>query len=181
MFTLTIHGKGGHGATPHDTIDATFVACQLVVALQSIVARNTNPSDTAVVTVGSFHSGNAGNVISERAVLEGTIRSFEPEVRSLLLQRIDEICAGICQAMGARFEFNLQNCVPPTSNSEAGAQLMEGIANDVVGAQNVTQIPPMMVGEDMAEFSEPGARLLRFGRRGQPGQGVLQPAPQPHV
>ena len=179
MFTLTIHGKGGHGATPHDTIDATFVACQLVVALQSIVARNTNPSDTAVVTVGSFHSGNAGNVISERAVLEGTIRSFEPEVRSLLLQRIDEICAGICQAMGARFEFNLQNCVPPTSNSEAGAQLMEGIANDVVGAQNVTQIPPMMVGEDMAEFLNRAPGCFVLVGAANPDEGFYSPHHSP--
>ena len=162
MFTLTVHGKGGHGATPHDTVDATLVASQLVVALQTIVSRNANPSDTAVVTVGAFHSGNAGNVISERAVLEGTIRSFEPAVRNLLLERIDEVCTGICQAFGARYEFGLQSCVPATINSEAGAGVMEGIANEVVGEQNVAQIAPMMVGEDMAEFLNraPGCFVL---------------------
>ena len=179
MFTLTVHGKGGHGATPHDTIDATFVACQLVVALQSIVARNVNPSDTAVVTVGSFHSGNAANVISEQAALAGTIRSFEQHVRNLLIQRIDEICAGVCQALGATYEFNIQNCVPPTSNSEAGAQLMDGIANDVVGAQNVTQIPPMMVGEDMAEFLNRAPGCFVLVGAANPEKGYYSPHHSP--
>ncbi len=179
MFTLTVRGKGGHGATPHDTIDATLVACQLVVALQSIVARNTNPSDTAVVTVGAFHSGNAGNVISEQAALEGTVRSFEPEVRDLLHRRIDEICAGVCQAMGATYEFTMQNCVPPTSNSEAGAALMEGVANDVVGAENVTQIPPMMVGEDMAEFLNRAPGCFVLVGAANPQEGFYSPHHSP--
>ncbi len=179
MFTLTVHGKGGHGATPHDTIDATYVACQLVTALQSIVARNVNPSDTAVVTIGSFQSGNAANVISERAELAGTIRSFEQDVRNLLIQRIDEICAGVCQALGATYEFNIQNCVPPTSNSEAGAQLMDGVANDVVGAQNVTQIPPMMVGEDMAEFLNRAPGCFVLVGAANPEKGFYSPHHSP--
>ena len=179
MFTLTVHGKGGHGATPHDTIDATLVACQLVVALQSIVARNTNPSDTAVVTVGAFHSGNAGNVIAEQAVLSGTFRSFEPEVRDLLHRRIDEICAGVCQAMGATYEFTMQSCVPPTSNSEAGAALMEVVANSVVGAENVTQIPPMMVGEDMAEFLNRAPGCFVLVGAANPEEGFYSPHHSP--
>jgi amidohydrolase len=179
MFTLTVRGKGGHGATPHDTIDATLVACQLVVALQSIVARNTNPSDTAVVTVGAFHSGNAGNVISEQAALEGTVRSFEPEVRDLLHRRIDEICAGVCQAMGATCEFTMQNCVPPTSNSEAGAALMEEVANAAVGAENVTQIPPMMVGEDMAEFLNRAPGCFVLVGAANPEEGFYSPHHSP--
>ena len=179
MFTLTVQGKGGHGATPHDTIDATFVACQLVVALQSIVARNTNPSDTAVVTVGAFHSGNAANVISERAVLEGTVRSFEPQVRELLHRRIDEICAGVCQAMGATYEFTVQNCVPSTSNSEAGAQLMDGVAHNIVGAENVTQIAPMMVGEDMAEFLNRAPGCFVLVGAANPEEGLYSPHHSP--
>ena len=179
MFTLTVHGKGGHGATPHDTIDATLVASQLVVALQTIVSRNANPSDTAVVTVASFHSGNAGNVISERAVLQGTIRSFEPEVRNLLLQRIDEICTGVCQAFGASFEFEMHSCVPATINSEAGAVVMEGIANEVVGEQNVAQIAPMMVGEDMAEFLNRAPGCFVLVGAANPDEGFYSPHHSP--
>jgi amidohydrolase len=161
-FELVIHGKGGHGATPHDTIDATLVASQIVVALQSIVARNVNPTDTAVVTVGSFHSGTAGNIISERAELEGTIRSFDADVRSLLHRRIEEVARGICEAFGASYEFSIPGCVPATVNSEAGAALMRQVAEQILDPEHVIQISPMMVGEDMAEFLNrvPGCFIL---------------------
>jgi amidohydrolase len=161
-FDLIIHGKGGHGATPHDPIDATLVAAQVVVALQSIVARNVNPTDTAVVTVGSFQSGSVGNVISEKAVLQGTVRSFDSEVRSLLHRRIDEVAAGICQAFGATHEFSVPGGCPAVVNSPAGAALMQGVAEAVVGPELVVQIAPMMVGEDMAEFLNraPGCFVL---------------------
>ncbi|MDE0142752.1 MAG: amidohydrolase [Caldilineaceae bacterium] len=179
IFTLTVNGKGGHGATPHDTIDATLVASQLVVALQTIVSRNANPSDTAVVTVASFQSGNAGNVISEEAVLKGTIRSFEPEVRDLLLRRFEEICTGICQAFGASYEFEMHSCVPATINSEAGARVMEGIAREVVGEQNVAQIAPMMVGEDMAEFLNRAPGCFVLVGAANPEEGFYSPHHSP--
>ena len=179
MFSLTVHGKGGHGATPHDTIDATLVASQVVVALQSIVARNTNPADAAVVTVGSLNSGTAGNVISERAELKGTLRSFETPVRSLLIRRIEEICAGICQAMGATYDFSILNCVPATSNSVAGAELMEQVSNGVVGRQNVAQIPPMMVGEDMAEFLDRAPGCFVLVGAASPEDGLYSPHHSP--
>lgn len=161
-FDLIIHGKGGHGATPHDTIDATLIASQIVVALQSIVARNVNPTDTAVVTVGSFQSGTVGNVISEKAVLQGTVRSFNSEVRSLLHRRIDDVAGGICQAFGATHEFSVPGGCPAVINSPEGAALMQEVAEAVVGPEQVAQIAPMMVGEDMAEFLNraPGCFVL---------------------
>ena len=161
-FDLIIHGKGGHGATPHDTIDTTLVAAQIVVALQSIVARNVNPTDTAVVTVGSFQSGSAFNIISERAVLTGTVRTFDPAVRGLVHRRIQEVAGGICQAFGARYEFQVPTSCSATINSPEGAALMQQVAEAVVGPQQVAQIAPMMVGEDMAEFLNraPGCFVL---------------------
>ena len=161
-FELIVHGKGGHGATPHDTIDTTLVAAQIVVALQSIVARNVNPTDTAVVTVGSFKSGSVGNVISEKAVLQGTVRSFSSEVRELLHRRINEVAGGICQAFGATHEFSVPGGCPAVVNSPAGAALMQSVAEAVVGPEQVAQIVPMMVGEDMSEFLNraPGCFVL---------------------
>ena len=161
-FELIVYGKGGHGATPHDTIDTTLVACQIVVALQSIVARNVNPTATAVVTVGSFHSGSASNIISEQAVLEGTVRSFDTAVRAFVHRRIDEVAAGICQAFGARHEFRILAGCPATVNSAEGAALMRQVAAAVVGPEQIAQIAPMMVGEDMAEFLNraPGCFVL---------------------
>ncbi|MEZ4618512.1 MAG: amidohydrolase [Caldilineaceae bacterium] len=161
-FKVVVKGSGGHGATPHETIDATFIASEIVVALQSIVARNVNPTDTAVVSVCTFHSGTAGNVISGEATLTGTIRSFDDRVRTQLFTRIEEIAQGICQAHGAQSEFTAQWGCPATVNSEEGAALMQRVAEQVVDPAQIIQIPPMMVGEDMAEFLNraPGCFVL---------------------
>lgn len=149
---LTVHGRGGHGAMPQETIDTIVVASQIVLAWQSIVARNVSPTDTAVVTVGSFHSGSTCNVIAEEAKLSCSIRSFTPEVRSLLVKRMQEIADGVCAAYGASCELVLTPGVPPTINSAQGAAVMRKAASQIVGEEQVIQITPMMVGEDMSEF-----------------------------
>jgi len=161
-FTLTVHGRGGHGATPHETIDATLVASQIVVAWQSIVARNVNPVDTAVITVGSLQSGSAYNIISARAELIGTIRSFNEQVNQQLQQRMTEMAQGICLAYGATCEIDFPSSVPATINSVAGAQLMQTVAEQIAGPEQVAQITPMMVAEDMSEFLNraPGCFIL---------------------
>lgn len=162
FFTLTVQGAGGHGAAPHETVDATLVASQIVVAWQSIVARNVDPAQTAVVTVGTFHSGDQGNVISGRAKLTGTIRSFDPQVEQLLKQRMQEIADNICRAFGATCTLEHNTSVPATINSEAGATLLRPVAEAIVGPEQVTQITPMMVAEDMSEFLNraPGCFIL---------------------
>jgi len=161
-FDLVVHGKGGHGAMPHETIDAIFIASEIVVALQSIVARNLNPSETGVISVGTFASGTANNVIASEAKLTGTVRSFNDEVRTLLFRRIEEVAKGICQAHGATCSFTPRWGCPATVNSVAGAALMQQVAEGVIGAEQVIQIPPMMVGEDMSEFLNraPGCFVL---------------------
>lgn len=162
MFGLTVRGKAGHGAMPHETVDATLVASHIVVAWQSIVARNVNPQDTAVVSVGSLHSGSASNIISDHAELRGTIRSFAKEVQSLLLRRLEEIATSVAQAFGASAEFAYLGGCPATINSESGATLMHEVASQIVGPTQIAQIAPMMVGEDMAEFLNraPGCFVL---------------------
>jgi amidohydrolase len=161
-FSITVQGKGGHGAMPHETIDATLIASQIVSTLQTIVARNVSPSETAVVSVGSFHSGEAFNIISPKAELVGTIRSFDENVHNLLMRRISEIANGLCAAHSATCEVTFGQQIAATVNSAAGAALMQEVAEAVVGAEQVTQIPPMMVGEDMAEFLNraPGCFIL---------------------
>jgi amidohydrolase len=179
MFEMGIHGKGGHGATPHDTIDATLVAAQVVVALQSIVARNVSPTDTAVVTVGSLHSGSAGNIISEQATLKGTVRSFDPAVRDLLHRRIDEIAAGVCQAFGATYEFSVPGGCPTVINTPEGAALMQQVAETVVGSDQITQIAPMMVGEDMSEFLNRAPGCFVLVGAASPETGLFSPHHSP--
>ncbi|HEU5014268.1 MAG TPA: M20 family metallopeptidase, partial [Roseiflexaceae bacterium] len=94
-FDVLGKGRGGHGAHPEQTIDAVMIAAHIVVALQTVIARNLNPEEIGVVTVGAIHAGEASNVIAETAQLRGTIRSFTPETRELLHRRVKEICMGV--------------------------------------------------------------------------------------
>ena len=162
FFTVTIQGQGGHGAVPQETVDATLIASELVVAWQSIVSRNVDPTETAVLSVGSVHSGSAANIIAGEATLTGTIRTFNDDVADLIVKRMQEIADGICQAFGASNTFEFDNGTGVTQNSEAGAALMREVATEVVGEEQVVQITPMMVGEDMAEFLDraPGCFIL---------------------
>lgn len=136
-FKIRVQGKGGHGASPHQTIDAVMVASQIVVALQTIVARNVDPDETGVVTVGSFHAGSAPNIIADTAELHGTIRSFSNEVRELLHQRIRAVAEGIATSLGATAEVTLRLGVDPTINAEEPTAVIHAIASDVLGAEQI--------------------------------------------
>ena len=162
IFQLIVRGRGGHGAMPHETIDATLVASQIGVAWQSIVARNVDPTQTAVITVGTFHSGDLYNVIAAEAKLSGTIRSFDPAVDALIQRRMAEIAHAICQGFGATCELTFPMSIPATINSPEGAALMHSVAAEIVTPQQISQITPMMVGEDMSEFLNraPGCFIL---------------------
>ncbi|MGL4649217.1 MAG: M20 metallopeptidase family protein, partial [Caldilineaceae bacterium] len=162
VVNLTVWGKAGHGAMPHDTVDAIVVAAQIVVAWQTVVARSVDPTQPAVLTVGKFHAGTAPNIVAGEATLSCSIRSLTPAVRALILERMEAVAAGICAAFGARHELTLVPGVPVTHNSLDGAALMQRVASAVVGAEQVTQITPMMVGEDMSEFLNraPGCYVL---------------------
>jgi amidohydrolase len=155
-FRLVVQGRGGHGAMPNDTVDATLVASQVVVALQQIVSRNVSPMDTAVISVGSFHAGTAFNVIADRAMLEGTLRAFDMELLQYLRKRIGEVVAGVCAAAGAGHELTFGKQVfPPTVNDPGIAALVRSAAGEVVGAERVRSADGVrtMAAEDFSEFS----------------------------
>ena len=159
---LVVRGRGGHGAMPHETVDAVVIASEIVLAWQTIVSRNMDPVEPAVITVGAVHAGTANNVIAEQAVLNASIRSLNTHVRDFLVDRMRIVADGICAAHGAQAELRFTEGVPPTINSANGATLMHEVAETVVGADNVIQIAPMMVGEDMSEFLNraPGCFVL---------------------
>lgn len=149
---LVVHGVGGHGAMPHETVDAVVVASQIVLAWQTIVSRNIDPTTPTVITVGSFHAGTICNVIAARADLSCSIRSFDIAVRDQLVHRMRAVAEGVCAAYGATCELIFSPAVLPTINSEAGAALMRKVGTQLVGASQIATIPPAMVGEDMSEF-----------------------------
>lgn len=117
-FVINIQGKGGHGASPHQAIDPLVCAAQITVALQTIVSRNADPLDSAVVSVTQFHSGTAGNIIPDSAYLNGTFRTFRREVRDLVEKRIREIVNGIASAMGCTVSIEIGHYTEAVSNHE---------------------------------------------------------------
>lgn len=153
LFRCKILGKGGHGAMPHQTIDAVVVSAQVVNALQTIVARNVNPLDAAVVTVGQLQAGSANNVIAATAEMRGTVRYFNPALADAIAQRVEEVIAGVCQSQGATYELDYWHLYPPVVNDPVIAKLVKSVAETVV--ETPAGIVPecqTMGGEDMAFF-----------------------------
>lgn len=153
-FHLKIKGRGGHGAMPHLCIDALEVGTQVVNALQRMVSRQLNPLSPAVVTVGSFHAGTAFNIIPGEAELSGTTRTFDRKIWNVWPDRMEKIIRGVCESMGADYEFSYSQGYPPTVNDASMADLLRQCAVEVVGGKKVIEPEPSMGGEDMAFYLE---------------------------
>jgi amidohydrolase len=152
-FNLTIFGKGGHGAMPDQTVDSIVVSAQIINALQTIVSRNINPLDAAVVTVGKFNAGKALNVIADTANLSGTVRYFNPKLENFIDQRIEEIVKGICLSHGAKYHLDYWKLYPPVINDYTMSELVRSVALDVVETPlGIVPECQTMGGEDMSFF-----------------------------
>lgn len=151
-FDIRIMGKGGHGAMPHQCVDALEVGTQVVNAFQRIVSRQMDPLEPAVVTVGSFHSGTAFNIIPDQAILTGTTRTFNPDIWNSWEERIGNIVKGVCESMGARYEMQYALGFPPTVNDESMAQVIRRNAEKVVGKDQVVEPTQTLGGEDFAFY-----------------------------
>jgi amidohydrolase len=164
-FTLTVRGKGGHGAMPDWTVDAVVIAAQIVTALQTLVSRETSPRAPVVVTLGSIHGGSAFNIIAGEVVIQGTLRTFDAALRERLLQRIAELAGGIASAMRGACEFRLESAAPPVVNDAVIAGLVTEAAQGMLGRDSVVPFEPLMVGEDVAYFlgARPGCFFLLGG------------------
>ncbi|RQS88761.1 M20 aminoacylase family protein [Burkholderia contaminans] len=160
---ISIHGLGGHGASPHRACDPIVVIANLVTALQSIVSRNVDPQEAAVVTVGLIHAGTANNVIPPIARIELTVRALNAEVRTLLEKRIIELTHSIARGYGASAEIDYQHGYPPLVNTAAETEFARDVAVELAGREHVTPRGPALTGsEDFAFMLEqcPGAYLL---------------------
>ena len=161
---ITIFGRGGHGAQPQNTVDPIVIAARTVLALQTIVSRENNPLDPAVITVGTIHGGTKNNIIPDEVKLELTVRSYKPEVRKLLLAAIERVAKGEALAGGAPREPMVK--VAPAANAtyndpELTRRLASALRN-TLGQANVVEIPPKMVFEDFSEFSLAGVPSVLF-------------------
>ncbi len=154
---LTLFGKGGHGAAPHKTIDPIVLGAQTVLALQTVVSRESDPLEPAVVTVGAFHAGTKHNIIPPEAKLQLTVRSFTEPVRAKLLASIERIATAQAASMGAPKPKVVVDKGPPAhANDPALAERTRAALGKALGEQNVLPFPPLLGGEDFAEYGKAG-------------------------
>jgi amidohydrolase len=151
---ITIEGKGGHGASPHLSIDPIYVASQFVVAVQQVVSRQVDPIEPAVVTIGAFHGGTTHNVIPSRVQLLGTVRAFDAGVRGKMAERIERVLRGVCESSGATYRFEYLWRYPVTSNDVEQTRYVRALAERVAGDDRVADVPKLMGAEDFSFFAE---------------------------
>jgi hippurate hydrolase len=154
-FEIQITGRGGHAAMPHQAVDVVLAGSALVQALQSLVSRNTDPQDAAVVSVTRFHAGHADNVLPENAVLGGTVRSFSGSLQDALEDGLRRVCSGIEATYRVAIELRYERGYPPTVNAAEPSAIAREVARHVVGEGMVfTQLAPSMGAEDFAYMAK---------------------------
>jgi len=149
-FTITVRGKGGHAARPHLTVDPVVVAAHIVTALQTIVSREVDPTDKAVITVGSLTSGTAFNVIPDTATIKGTVRTYNPDLRAQIEGRLGELAGGVAAGMRATAEMEYFPGYPPLVNHEAGIQLVQDAVIELLGPDAIVPKEQAMGAEDFS-------------------------------
>ncbi|HWV24782.1 MAG TPA: amidohydrolase, partial [Thermomicrobiales bacterium] len=172
-------GVGGHGATPQMSVDPIVVGMRIVDALQTIVSRNIDPMEQAVVSVCTFHAGTAGNIIPDTAEMSGTVRTFTPENRDLAEQRMKEIATNVASAMGASAVVDYQRGYPPTVNDPEMADLVWNAAVKAIGQERVHEAYPIMPAEDFSYFliERPGTYFMTGS--GNEERGIVWPHHHP--
>ncbi|NKE43973.1 amidohydrolase [Roseomonas frigidaquae] len=174
-FTITVRGKGGHAARPHGGIDPVVVGAQIVMALQTIVARRVDPLESAVISTTQFHAGTASNVIPDEAMLNGTVRTLNPAVRDLVEATMRRVVEATAAAHDAVAEITYQRGYPPTVNHAENARLAARICAGILGEGKVRRdMPPVMGAEDFSYMllEKPGA-YIKLGQ----GAGAKGSAP----
>jgi len=176
---IVIHGRGGHGGNPHRAADPVVAAAHVVVALQTVVAREVSPLQSAVVTLGAIHGGQAFNVIPDEVTLTGTVRTFDADVRRGVPERIRRIAEGVASALQCRAEVEVRPGNPAVVNDAGVAALARRAAARVVGEQGVVEPEPTMGGEDMAVYFERVPGCFAFVGSANRERGLDQPHHSP--
>ncbi|WP_126426717.1 M20 metallopeptidase family protein [Brevibacillus marinus] len=165
-FEIEIFGKGGHGAQPHLTVDPVVTGSQLVLNLQQIVSRRVNPLHPTVLTIGSFVSGSAFNIIPDTAKIVGTVRTFDAQTRRIVEQSIHAIAKATCEAAGAEVSVRYEHGYDAMWNDPLETKRVERLAEQIVGKENVKRLEPNLGGEDFAYYLQqvPGSFFFVGGR-----------------
>ncbi|MFV0393834.1 MAG: M20 family metallopeptidase [Coprobacillaceae bacterium] len=162
-FKIEVTGRGAHVSTPQDGIDALYIASQIVNNLQSIVSRNTAPNDTVIVGIGVLQAGTQYNIIAEHATLEGTTRTFTPEMRDFTNQKVISIATQTAQMYGATVNITFKDFAAPLVNDEIAAKEAYAIAKDIIGKENIITNQQKMLGaDDYADFLQKAKGVYAF-------------------
>lgn len=176
-FTIKIKGSGGHGAYPHTTVDPVVIASHIVLALQTIVSREINTSNPAVITVGSIHGGTAQNIIPEDVIISGVIRTMSKEDRAFAKERLREIVEGICKSSRASADIDIEESYPNLYNDSNMVELFRTGAEKILGKENVLlQKYPKMGVESFAYFANERPAVFYFLGSGNKEKNIVHPA-----
>ncbi len=178
-FDIKIHGKGGHGSAPQDSIDAVYITAHLIEMLNTIVSREIDPQEPAVITTGTVNSGYRYNIIAAHAELTGTVRTFNIEVQEKIIKRIKDILEGLKSIYGIEYEYEYKKGYPVLVNNEKIAKYIEEAAKRVVGKDNIIYPKPNMGGEDFAYFLQkvPGSYYFIGGSNPERGIDSMNHSP----
>jgi amidohydrolase len=178
-WACTVRGKGGHGAMPHQTVDPVVAAAQVVTALQTIVSRNVSPQETAVVTVGTVHGGDAFNIIPSYVDLSGTVRTYAPQVRETVLRRMREVIGGVAAACGAEAELDITPLTPPVINAPEVTEVVQAAVEAVSAPGTLSSGERTIVSEDAAFFMQAVPGCYFFLGSANAGRGLDAPHHNP--
>ncbi|WP_096199573.1 amidohydrolase [Bacillus sp. FJAT-45350] len=178
-FEIEIFGKGGHGGMPHTTVDPLLAGCQLVMSLQQIVSRRIDPNEAAVVSVCSFNSGEASNVISDSAKITGTVRTFDENVRDQIEETIGTLVNTTCQGVGATSSYTYSRGYPSLKNDPEETRRIERLAKNIVDENQVVHIPKITGMEDFAYYLKEVPGTFVFVGGGNPEINAIYPHHHP--
>ena len=179
IFRVTVRGKGGHAAFPHQVVDSIAVGAQVVTNLQHVVSRETDPIDNVVLSVARFQGGTTHNVIPGAVEMEGTVRTLDPEIRERMPETMERVIKGITEAHGADYEFSYERGYKPVINDEGLTREIEETAREVVGEANVEIMPPSMGGEDFSAYGQRAPSAFYLVGAGNEGRGITAPHHHP--
>lgn len=172
-FVIKVHGKQSHGSQPHAGIDAVLTAAAIAVNLQSIISRQINALDTAVLTIGTIHGGDRWNIVGGEASLEGTTRYFDPSIGALLEERMNRIINSTAEAYGATAEIEYLHVVPPTVNDPTCSEMVAHTISDLLGNEALLNYEKVMGSEDFAFYQKEKAGGFFFIGARNPDIGAV--------
>ncbi|WP_407542384.1 M20 family metallopeptidase (plasmid) [Deinococcus radiomollis] len=180
VFEITVIGRGGHAAMPHETTDPVVIAAHVITAMQSIVSRLRDPLDPAVLSVTTLRAGSADNVIPDTATLTGTVRTFDPALRDAIPVQLERLVQGVTAAFGAAYSLTYTRGYRATINDPAITEVLRQVVRDTVGEQALVEATPTMGGEDFSAYLSQAPGAFVFIGAGNAQKGITAPHHHPH-